>query len=65
MEKTIEKRKHKRFQVRDGAFISIKSDHCAKIGPIRDINRNGFAFRYTGKEGEIYGPLEVDMFFAD
>jgi len=65
MEKTIEKRKHKRFQVRDGAFISIKSDHCAKIGPIRDINRNGFAFRYIGKEGEIYGPLEVDMFFAD
>jgi len=46
-----------------GAFVSVKSDHD-KIGPIRDISRDGFAFRYLGEEGQIYGPLEVDIFFA-
>jgi len=59
----IERRKRDRFKVRGGAFVSIKSDKD-KVGPIRDINRDGFAFRYIGEEGEIYGPLEVDIFYA-
>jgi len=59
----IEKRKRDRFKVRSGAFVSIKSD-TDTIGPIRDISRDGFAFRYIGKEGEICGPLEVDIFYA-
>ncbi len=59
----IERRKQDRFKVRDGAFASVKSDED-KTGPIRDISRDGFAFRYIGKEGEIYGPLEVDIFYA-
>jgi hypothetical protein len=60
----IERRKQDRLKVRDDAFVSIKSDYCAKTGPIRDINRDGFAFMYIGKKGEIYGPLEVDIFYA-
>ena len=60
----IERRKQGRFKVRDDAFVSIMSDHCAKTGPIRDINRDGFAFMYIGKEDQIYGPLEVDIFYA-
>ncbi len=62
--KFIERRKQDRFKVRDDAFVSIKSDHCAKIGSIRDINRDGFAFMYIGKENQIYGPLEVDIFYS-
>ncbi len=60
----IERRKQDRFKVRDAAFVSIKSDHCAKTGPIRDINRDGFAFMYIGKEDQIYGPLEVDISYS-
>jgi hypothetical protein len=59
----IERRKRDRFKVRSGAFVSIKSD-TDKIGTIRDISRDGFAFRYIGKEGEIYGPLEVDISYV-
>jgi hypothetical protein len=59
----IERRKQDRFKVRDGAFASIKSDHD-KVGPIRDINRDGFAFMYIGKEDQISGPLEVDIFYS-
>ncbi len=29
-----------------------------------DFIRDGMAFRYIGKEGEIYGPLEVDIFYS-
>jgi len=59
----IDRRKQDRFKVISGAFASIKSDHDI-IGPIRDISRGGFAFRYLGEEGQTYGPLEVDIFYA-
>ena len=62
-ESFIERRKQVRFKVRGGAFASIKSDKD-KTGPIRDISGDGFAFSYIGEEGEIYGPLEVDIFYA-
>jgi hypothetical protein len=59
----IERRKQIRFKVRDDAFVSIKSDKD-KIGSIRDISGDGFAFSYIGKKGEIYGPLEVDILYS-
>jgi hypothetical protein len=59
-----ERRKQNRFKVRDDAFGYIKSDKD-KIGPILDISRDGLAFSYLGKKGEIYGPLEVDMFYSE
>ena len=59
----IERRRRDRFKVRSGAFVSIKSDKDT-IGPIRDISRDGFAFRYIHEEGEIYGPLEVELLNA-
>ena len=46
-ESFIERRKQDRFKVGGGAFVSIKSDKD-KVGPIRDINSDGFAFRYIG-----------------
>ena len=59
----IERRKQDRFKVKDGAFVSIKSDHCQKTGPIRDIGIDGFAFEYISEEEEqIYGSLEVNIF---
>ncbi|MEE8430625.1 MAG: hypothetical protein V3S16_05200 [Candidatus Desulfatibia sp.] len=60
----IERRKRDRFKLRGGAFASVKSDHYKKIGPIRDINRDGFAFRYIGQEEQICGPLKVDILYS-
>ncbi len=60
----IEKRKRDRFKVRGGAFTSIKSEYDDKTGPIQDISIDGFATRYIGKKGQIYGLLEVDIFYS-
>ncbi len=59
----IERRKWTRFKVREGAFVAIKSDHYV-VGPIHDISKDGFGFKYIGKKGQIHGPLEVDIFFC-
>ena len=47
--KIVERRKHKRFQVQDGAF-AVLTPHFYNWGQIIDISRGGLAFRYTGKE---------------
>lgn len=45
----VERRKHQRFQVQDGAFAILSPDFC-NWGQIIDISRGGLAFRYTGSE---------------
>ena len=47
--KIVERRKHKRFQVENGAF-AVLTPHFYNWGQIIDISRGGLAFRYTGKE---------------
>lgn len=41
----VERRKHKRFQVDNGAFVVLGSNHD-KSGRIIDISVGGLAFRY-------------------
>jgi len=47
--KIVERRKHKRFRVQDGAF-AVLTPHFYNWGQIIDISRGGLAFCYTGKE---------------
>jgi len=47
--KIVERRKHKRFKVQDGAF-AVLTPHFYNWGQIIDISRAGLAFRYTGNE---------------
>jgi hypothetical protein len=47
--KIVERRKHKRFQVQEGAF-AVLTPHFYKRGQIIDISRGGLAFRYTNNE---------------
>ena len=47
--KIVERRKHKRFQVQDGAF-AVLMPHFYNWGQIIDISRGGLAFRYTNNE---------------
>ena len=43
----IDRRKHKRYQVQDGAFAALISGSNAKLGLICDICQEGLAFRYV------------------
>jgi hypothetical protein len=57
----VERRKHKRFKIRDGAFAAVKDIYI--VGPLQDISRGGLAFRYVDKGKKIHGLSKVDIFF--
>lgn len=60
-EKTIEKRKNKRFQVKDGAY-TILSYNPTIMGQIINVSKDGLAVRYTGKRKLLSDSNEIDMF---
>jgi len=50
--KIVEKRKHKRYQAKDGAYAAI-SPQSRKLGQIINISMGGIAFKYIDtKENE-------------
>ena len=51
-EKFIERRKHRRYQVQDGAFAALNSPSEAKLGLICDISKAGLAFRYVADKND-------------
>jgi hypothetical protein len=51
-EKIIERRKHRRYQVQDGAFAALTSPSEAKLGLICDISKAGLAFRYVADKND-------------
>jgi hypothetical protein len=59
----IERRKHKRFQAEEGAFVVVRPQFT-KLGQIIDISRGGLAFRYTLTGGEMSGSVELDIFLT-
>jgi hypothetical protein len=42
---TLERRRHKRFHAKEGAYAAI-SPHSRKLGQIIDISMGGLAFKY-------------------
>ncbi len=58
----VERRKHKRFQVRKGGFAGL-GPYFENIGPIIDVSMGGLGFRYIGSE-ETNGSY-LDIFLAD
>ena len=61
---TVERRKHKRFQVGYGAFVILRS-YDNKVGRIVDINTDGLTFSYHPTAEESVMPTELDIFVAD
>ena len=57
------RRKHKRFQVPQGAFAGLGPDFD-KIGQIMNISMGGLAFRYVGREGEV-NRSQLDIIMVD
>jgi len=49
----IDRRKHRRYQVQDGAFAALISGANAKLGLISDICEGGLAFRYVVDNSDL------------
>jgi len=49
MKKTISRRTHKRYKVKDGAF-AVLYQNSSKLGQIIDISMAGFSFRYSDSQ---------------
>ena len=58
----VERRKHKRFKAKEGAFAALTSDN--KMGQINDISRSGLTFQYIGHDESSSGSTEVEIFSA-
>ncbi len=53
-----EKRKHPRFQVPKGTFVSV-GPYDAQVGQIIDMGMGGLAFRYVGRPEPFNGELSI------
>jgi hypothetical protein len=60
----IEQRKHKRFQLRDEAFVLLGPD-STKLGRIIDISMHGLAFSHVGRARPPNEFFELDIFLID
>ena len=60
----IERRKHKRFQVQNGAFV-VLSPSDTKVGRIMDISMRGLAFHYVGRKDPSNESTQLSIFSAD
>jgi hypothetical protein len=60
----VEKRKHKRMEVKDGAFVLL-GPHSTKLGRIIDIGMGGLSFSHMASERPSSGLFELDIFIID
>jgi hypothetical protein len=61
-EKIDEKRKHKRFEVKDGAFTVLNYKPTV-MGQIINMSTEGLAVTYKGKR--LKKSVEIDLFISD
>ena len=56
----IERRKHKRFKAKQGAFAVLTSDYN-KLGQIKDIGKGGLSFCYiaNGEQTDRFSEIEI------
>ena len=57
----VERRKHKRFQVKNRAYAVIGADHNI-MGLIKDIGKGGLAFQYIANGSQLRGLLDMNIF---
>ena len=63
----IERRKHERFKVKNGAIAIIRLSNVLastqKYGQILNISQSGLAFRYIDRNCESNEPVKLDLLF--
>jgi hypothetical protein len=63
MGKITERRKHRRFQAKDSAFVvSVPFGSSEKIGRVINVSRGGLLFRYVGGENKLNELCRLDIF---
>lgn len=62
--KLVERRKYKRMEVRDGAFVLL-GPHSTKLGRIVDIGMGGLGYSHMGRERPSSELFELDIFIID
>jgi hypothetical protein len=60
----VERRKHRRFKVHNGAFAAL-SYRFTTLGRIADISRGGLSFRYVASKDQSNGSRELKIFLTD
>lgn len=60
-----ERRKHKRFPIRDVAFAILRSDKDEELGQIMNISMGGLAFQYFVGNRELQKADKLDVLPAD
>ena len=63
-QKLVERRKYKRMQVRDDAFVLL-GPNSTKLGRIIDIGIGGLAFSHMARERPSSELFELDIFIID
>ena len=65
----LERRKHKRFQLQNGAFAVLRAfswpHSTQKLGQIIDMSMGGLAFSYIAEQEPSNGSFELGIFLAD
>jgi hypothetical protein len=57
----VERRRHKRFQAEEGAYVAVRPQY-EKIGQIIDASQGGLGFRYMVSGGQEGASSELDIF---
>ena len=60
----VERRRHKRFRVKDGAFAVLMPD-STKLGQILDVGEGGLAFLYIDTGETANGSRELYIYVVD
>jgi c-di-GMP-binding flagellar brake protein YcgR len=61
--KLVERRKHRRIQIKSGAFVGV-GPHFDQVGPLIDISMGGLSFCYMARQKQPNG-LSLDIFLTD
>ena len=59
----VERRKHKRFQARQDAYVAVRPAYL-KLGRVIDIGIGGLTFRYVAEEHPPDLSSQLDIFLA-
>ncbi len=57
----MERRKHKRFKVQKGVYVTLK-DLYYILGQLVDISKGGGSFLYVANGEKINGRFNIDLF---
>ena len=59
-----ERRKHKRFKIKDFIFVKFRSESDEDVGQLLDISKEGLSLRYFVNAGKPKNFYQLDLFLS-